>query len=510
MPRFRKLMVILFFCVLAVRFWFYSGFIMLDDLNDINLFTNLLAGQFHSTDQYYYRLFSWIPYWIGIKLLGFNEWGYFFPTLLISSALPLAGFTLLRHWGYSTRLAAIATLFIATTPMAMLGGAMRTNDMFLEAAAAFGLVALLKLEKKPVAQGILVAVLFWIAFYIKIWAVYFLPALGLYYLHSYRSRGAWKGAAAFVAVSAVMHSVTCLIWKSISGFYFPQIPYTTGPIAIEPGRIWEVWAKYPYFLFVGNEALGTTVFGMIPHLLLIMVAAKAWLNRGKSGSRFDSADKILFFYYLSFFFLLEFFPNGFKLDAYYSVGRTFRYLFPLSFPMTLHVVKLAFDVAPSRTLKWAAGLGLAANFLLGVNAMGPLQSHHKAFRAVGNVIAEECPPAVVMEPWSGKYLQLSPVPRKCPAAGTDSFYKFSAGMWGEMKSDHHFEETLRKIETELPKGTLLVTGTGRNPIPRACLTCGILLSYFQAPLSPSWHLLREFEPESYLPAREPVRVWQLR
>ena len=46
----------------------------------------------------------------------------------------------------------------------------------------------------------------------------------------------------------------------------------------------------------------------------------------------------------TYFLLMEFFPNGFKLDAYYSVPRIFRYLAPLSFPIALHAAKCVLDV----------------------------------------------------------------------------------------------------------------------------------------------------------------------
>lgn len=49
-------------------------------------------------------------------------------------------------------------------------------------------------------------------------------------------------------------------------------------------------------------------------------------------------------YYVSFFLLLNFFPNNYKFDQYYSAPRIFRYLAPLSFPMSLHVGKMLLDL----------------------------------------------------------------------------------------------------------------------------------------------------------------------
>ena len=38
------------------------------------------------------------------------------------------------------------------------------------------------LDERPVRQGLVVALLGWLGFYVKLWVVYFLPALGVHYL----------------------------------------------------------------------------------------------------------------------------------------------------------------------------------------------------------------------------------------------------------------------------------------------------------------------------------------
>ena len=47
---------------------------------------------------------------------------------------------------------------------------------------------------------------------------------------------------------------------------------------------------------------------------------------------------------LVFFLLLNFFPNNFTFDRYYSVPRIFRYLAPLSYGLSLLAARLVLDV----------------------------------------------------------------------------------------------------------------------------------------------------------------------
>ena len=109
---------------------------------------------------------------------------------------------------------------------------------------------------------------------------------------------------------------------------------------------------YPKLIFVGSD-LGDDLFGMVPYLLVGLLALKIaarWLPSSvrSSGSadfaRWDRLDVLLLTVYVVFLVLLDLVPNGFALDQYYSAPRIFRYLVPLSFAMTLHAAKMLLDL----------------------------------------------------------------------------------------------------------------------------------------------------------------------
>ena len=70
--------------------------------------------------------------------------------------------------------------------------------------------------------------------------------------------------------------------------------------------------------------------------------------------RLDRADRLLLGFWGIVFLLIEFFPNGFTFDRYYTVPRIFRYLAPISFPVALHAAKLLLDVTRGWGPAWTA------------------------------------------------------------------------------------------------------------------------------------------------------------
>src|SRR5262249_31079437 len=117
--------------------------------------------------------------------------------------------------------------------------------------------------------------------------------------------------------------------------------------------------------------------------------------------RFDRADAMLVVLYGSFFLLLNFFPNGFHFDQYYSVPRIFRYLTPISFPMALHVAKMFLDVSrvgwPS-VIAPALFVPLLALNVDGIDdAMRPGQIYRTAFMAVVRDVRALQPPKLVAD-----------------------------------------------------------------------------------------------------------------
>src|SRR2546427_827503 len=86
-------------------------------------------------------------------------------------------------------LAWAGALMIAAAPFEILIGTLRANDVMLAWLVGLAMAALVVLDERPVWQGLAVALLGWLAFYVKLWVLYFFPALGVYYLFEAWRRG---------------------------------------------------------------------------------------------------------------------------------------------------------------------------------------------------------------------------------------------------------------------------------------------------------------------------------
>src|SRR5262249_49999930 len=280
----------------------------------------------------------------------------FLPTWVVSATFPVIAYALLVGFGYGVLPAALAGAFVATAPFEILMGAVRSNDLFLAWSVALACLVILRCTSRPVLAGVLLALCFWFGFYVKLWAVYYLPALAVFYIW----RRDWRGAASFAAASTVLHGATLAFWKSRLGHYFPFVTNHAATYPIPASDLRRLFLDYPKLVFVGSD-LGTTLFGTVPYLLVALLALKvvarwlpAWLRarRPVDFARWDRLDVLLVTVYGVFFVLLNFVPNGFQLDHYYSAPRIFRYLAPISFALSLHAAKMLLDmtsvIAPQR------------------------------------------------------------------------------------------------------------------------------------------------------------------
>src|SRR5262249_39496928 len=339
----------------------------------------------------------------------------------------------------------------------------------------------------------------WFGFYVKLWAVYALPALGVYWLAGRR----WRAALTFCAVSAVVHGITCVYWKTQLGTYIPFLTSTAFSYAVPRDQIVEVLLKYPSLMFRGSPEFGTTFFGAVPYLLVALLIVKVIVQR-----RFDPADRLLLGFYGSFFLLMEFFPNGFKLDAYYSVPRIFRYLAPVSFPMTLHVAKMLLDASRSKFLlprpdAMAAAIVLplvAFNLYHAAEATRVARLYRANMLAVLHYVEEAAPPAFVAEAvmagdFKDMYLD-------------HDRYRTDVIIPIGMHNAGDYEGWLRNNEASLPEGTMLLTGLA-SFIHYGAHLDGFRLAWFEQPLSPRWKLVKEYDLLSYLPRPERTRLWRL-
>jgi hypothetical protein len=205
---------------------------------------------------------------------------------------------------------------------------------------------------------------------------------------------------------------------------------------------------------------------------------------------------------------MNFFPNGFKLDAYYSVPRIFRYLAPLSFPIALHAAKCVLDLtrlpiagAPSAALATGLVAPLLALYVAqAVQANGPSAIYHRTLHAVLDDVQRMRPPALIAEAVLASYFRdLYLDPDETQTRVTILHTEHSAV---------EYESWLRSHEAELPDGTFLITGLA-SFIHYGAHIDGFRLQWFKEPLPPEWKLVREYETLTYLPRPEPARIWRL-
>ena len=491
----------------SVRWWLRQGLVLGDDPQEYAVLLHILSNGPMLTDQLHLRFSGWIFNHLAFWLGGISETNFLLPTALLTSTLGVMAYAIFVRWGYGRLRAFLGGLLVALAPFELVLGSLRANDSYLELAIALGFTALVLLEDRPIRQGIALALCFWFGFYVKMFVVYALPALGLYYLIGRR----WRALASFTVASIVVHGATCLYWKAKIGSFAPFFSAYAANYPVPRSDLPDLFLKYPHLMFVGSFEFPTTLWGYLPHVLVILLAVKlvgTLVRSFPEWLRFDRGDRMLLVLWGSLFLLFEFFPNGFKLDAYYSVPRIFRYLAPISFPIALHAAKCVLDVTRLRVVGMPSGavaVGLVAPLLAlyvaqAWQANGPSRIYRRTFEAVRRDIRTMRPPMLVAESVLASYLRdLYLDPDESETQVTILHVEHAAA---------DYERWIRAHEGGLPNGTILVTGLA-SFIHYGAHIDGPRLAWFQQPLSPAWKLVREYETLWYLPRPEPARLWQL-
>jgi tetratricopeptide (TPR) repeat protein len=491
----------------AVRWWLRQGLVLGDDPQEFAVLLHILSYGPMLTDQLHLRFAGWIFNHLAFWLGGVSETMFLLPTAVLTSTFSVMAYAILLRWRYGRLRAFLGGLLVALAPFEIVLGSLRANDSYLELALGAGFTALVLLERRPVWQGIALAVCFWFGFYVKLWVVYVLPALGLYYLLGRR----WRAATAFVVASLVVHGATCLYWHAKLGTYVPFISVHAANYPVPWNGLLDLFLKYPRLMFVGSFEFPTTLWGATPYVLsavLVLKLVASMVRSMPAPFRFDRADALLLAFWGSFFLLMNFFPNGFQLDAYYSVPRIFRYLAPISFPIALHAAKCVLDLSRVTVVgipPGAVATALAAPLLAlyvsqGVQANGPSTIYRENLHAVLQDVENIRPPMLLAEAVVASYfrdLYLDP---------DDS--ETQVVILGTEHAAKDYETWLHRHETTLPNGTLLVTGMA-SFVHYGAHIDGFRLAWFDHPLSPQWKLVREYGMLTYLPRPEPARLWRL-
>jgi hypothetical protein len=258
---------VLFAISFGLRLYFFEGFVLGDDIEEISN-TQSIASQgfrFNFQGPLGYRFGTWIFNVLFLRVAGTSEMTFFLPTMIISATFSVLGYFILLKWGYNRLNVFLAGLFIAAAPFEILIGSVRANDIILAWFLAWGIVAILYLEEQPIKQGAVLGLLLWLAFYTKLWTVYALPAVGLYFLIQFYCHRKWQSFAAFMAASVVLHSATSLLWKWKLGVFFPFFSIYSATYPVPKEFLMANFLAWPRMIFRGSE-FGTTLFGFVPYL----------------------------------------------------------------------------------------------------------------------------------------------------------------------------------------------------------------------------------------------------
>lgn len=499
--------VVLLVVAFAVRWWLRQGLVLGDDPQEFAVLLHILSFGPLLSDQLHLRFAGWIFNHLAFWLGGVSETMFLLPTALLTSTFSVMAYAILVRWRYGRLRAFLGGLLVALAPFEVVLGSLRANDSYLELALAAGFTGLVLLERRPVWQGIVLALSFWFGFYVKLWVVYVLPALGIYYLVGRR----WRATIAFTIASIVVHGATCLYWYSRLGTFFPFISAHAANYPVPWNDLGELFLKYPHLIFVGSFEFPTTLWGATPYVLVALLFFKLLATAVRSAPaalRFDRGDGLLLAFWGSFFFWLNFFPNGFQLDAYYSVPRIFRYLAPISFPIAFHAAKCVLDlsrvavagVSPRVVATVVAAPLLALYVSQGVQANGPSSIYHENLHAVLDDVVRLRPPVLLGESVVASYIRdlyLDPDESETQVM-----------ILGAEHAARDYEKWLKQHENTLPNGTMLITGMA-SFVHYGAHIDGFRLAWFEQPLSPQWKLVREYGMLTYLPRPEPARLWRL-
>ncbi len=493
----------LFVLTFATRICFFSGFILGDDTQEFQLVQLALSRSLAPDDQLSFRFGVWLPNAIIQALLGTHEATFFLPTWLFSAVNPVIGYLCFRQLKYSRLEAFAGGALIGLSPFEVLIGTVRANDLFLETSLALLFYVCLSLGSRPGVQGTLAAVFFWWAFYIKLWAVFALPVIGVFFLYRALTPSGKRALFYFCAVSMLLHLCTVTCFKLVSGYFIPFTRFLPGTGPVPPSALTELFAIYPRYILFGSEHQ-TTLFGLVPYMLAVGVGLKAVFSLTRRSSfALDRLDLWLILAWGSFFFLLNFCPNHFRFDRYFSAPRIFRYLTPLSFFFALHTAKCVVDL--SRALfrhRYAPAISLlicTAAVLPGtLEALSPGRAYGRIVFQIRNELSASCPPAFITDSHQD-FLFNEIYLRQCPETAVLAPRKLDTA---------DCESGLRAMEPELPEGSVLLTGLPFYAY-HTCLHCSFRLSHFAQPLNPRWQELRSFGTQFYDPSHEPVRLWRL-
>jgi len=495
-------LLIIFSLSFLLRMLFFQGFVLCDDIQEFSTPLHFLTSRPDFHDAFHLRFILWGTNWIFFKIFGVSEFSFFLPTLLMSSSMPLLAYLIIRKFGYSSFHSLLISLFVASSPFEIMIGTLRANDLIFAWFVYLAFLTFLLFEKKPEIQGIMVGILLWFAFYVKLWAVYFILVFLIFYVRLLLRKKEYKSLIYFFLTSLVLHALIGIFWVKEVGIFFPFLKYHSATYPIPNNKIFELWTVYPTYIFKGSF-ISTTLFGLVPYFLLAFLLVKLVLF-WKKKIKIDELDFYLFPFYFIFFMLLNFLPDTpLKFDQYYSVPRIFRYLYPISFPMSLHAGKMIVDIFISLKFKKEFQIFLflfliVVNLVYACEATLPGRIYREDLLSMVEDIKRIEPPIVLSESWIGFFLE------RVYLKDTKIIVKIVPNIFDAKE----YESWLKENEKDLPDKTLLIANFG-SCVHYGCYNCGFQLSLFKEKTLEKWKLLKEYKKLEYSPLKQVPAIWIL-
>jgi len=485
-----SILVVVMAVVLRLRY--FSGLGLGDDaLLRYDIWNVVRSGHVNFTPNGY-RFTWWIPTALSCRLLGLTEAGLITPIV----AFDVLGMVLVclfarRLWGGSG--AVIAALLLAVLPLDVAWSTMLTSDIlfsFFSALCVFFVLRALG-EDDDAGRGrawTLAAVALWLAYHTKVTGVLLVPALAVIGWANRRTLDAT--VFRFLGTAALLFGASGLVFYVLHGDVLApfnielRLQGLVGPEAPLHRASMEAFKIYPRWLFL-PDSLGTWVYSVYPHLLIVLAVA---------GTALGIRPCWPVLWWLFFLFLgmeLNFQrAGGVWVTGFRNVRHGHVFAYPLVLLLTGYLVAFR-----QRYPKATGGLLLLVLGFSLWQSVATATITHVAFgdeRSTTRFLATLPPKPTYSDFQLGQWFTFSGL--------SETGWQFRV-----VEAD---DRVKRRRELAAVAAGYLVTGGGREPY-YGCTHC---IPSAADVAADRWVLLKEF-PSSMPPTSwraEPLRIWEAR
>jgi len=482
----KNLVFLILLLGLVIRLAFFCGDGLGDDPNYFFAFRDIYNGRIINS-QYYYRFSYWIPQVLIWKLFGINEFTFILPVLLSSIGCIYVVYLITKQlFGLNAGL--IAATLMAINPFEVLNATLISTDVNLSLYMLLSVYFFIKAQEKYRKSYFFLSALFvFLAFVNKVFGVYILPVIGVFYLKKEgfnfgKILKYWPFAISLFAMFIVLF-IVC--WILVGD---PLTYITIFNEGKEPPHISKIdkfqLLIYPKQMFSKNE------FGERLHGYYFYTVLLCFLYIKKEDQK-----KIypILIWFLVMFFFVEFFPQKIRNFTPYTLQRIFRY-FIIVIPSSVIFVSyfwnkilknnkeifiFIFSLYIILSIYWCYDSTRIARI-----AFGEVRGAIKYLKNLGEV-----------DIYSDWYF-ISKIERLENAGSYDPHLHF----WTDAETPEAWQGKFLSVEEGY-----VVTGGPRMPY-YGCPRCIPNLGNFNPP--ENWELIKEFNRDLYPPWKaEPLRIW---